>query len=50
MNEQEIISKYMSDLGKRGHKNSPRPPEFYSAIGKKGAASRWAKLKDNKPK
>ena len=50
MNEKEIISKYMADMSKIGHKKSPRSKEFYSRIGKIGLAKRWAKLKNNKPK
>jgi hypothetical protein len=49
MNEQEIISKYMADMSRKGHKKSPRSKEFYSKIGKIGLANRWGKLKDNKP-
>lgn len=43
MNKQEI-SKYFSELAKKGHKKKPRSREFYSKIGKKGAKARKKKL------
>lgn len=35
------ISEYMSKIAKKGHKKSPRPPEFYKKMGKKSALKRW---------
>jgi hypothetical protein len=42
MNEQDLIKKAMSELGKRSAKKNKRD---YSAMGKKGAAKRWKKSK-----
>ncbi len=38
------ISKYFSDISKKGHKQSPRPKEFYSKMGKKSAENKAKKL------
>lgn len=40
MNKSKIISEYMRNLGQKSHRLSPRPPEFYARIGKKGGLSK----------
>lgn len=40
MNEQEVISKYHSELGKQSYKKSPRSKEFYQKMQKKSVKKR----------
>lgn len=40
MKEKEIISKFLSDIAKKGHKNKPRSKEFYQAMQKKAVKNR----------
>jgi len=43
----EVISKYFSDISKKGHKKNPRPKEFYQMMNKKSLEKRRKKTVDN---
>jgi len=41
------VSKYFSDLKKQGHKENPKPREYYVELGKKSAEARKLKKQEN---
>jgi hypothetical protein len=46
--DKKELSKWYSEIAKKGHRNNPRPKEFYVAMAHKSAESKRKKKEKNK--